>query len=651
MRRVLAAALAALVLWAPLADARALVVVAAFSGGSSSELGNPAENASYRSMGESVISIFRSMGLKQGVDYDVMAADSRAARTEFFRRGAVTYGFQTGLAETPGAVVKTYDAVIHVGLKNTASGTLYRPDSLMGRQSTTTYNRVPQVFIWYGSLSCAACSTGYGGDVTYMGSMGQVNRSGKDNSLRFRTAVNKVASLQTAGHLLGGYRVLIGASSGAGIIANQGVDGIGADPLIPAVWPDSLITGASDSAVVWAKLWQHLIDAGVDAKPTIYVQSNDYAASATNIAAIWTALAWADSLTGGGVFPSGQATAAINIRGGFSRGGQLGWPTSTGGMTNTDSTNFKATLDSLNALGVPITVAANPDSVASYPNEKEWWSRIGGISYSPWFPTGLLDSTSAGNQATSRNKLVDIYGLRRTRVAIGNTTGTADTSIASLLRVAFARCDSLWPYRVDRAVIAPLDDWSPRNISAMGQDSLLWAFHKAGARAVVSNRSIAFAQAGKPATTQQGASWQTDRIRLTYAPGEVVKLLSTATLDSGSVRFDSGTGQVGQAGAMRTFTFIEQWWRGFVGQRNDPTYAASGPTSGNGGATDSVYTRTPVLTVYASDLQSGLRADASTLPLRPGFHLIKEIVNASKVVNSYARRPLIRWVKTEDVQP
>jgi len=650
VKKLASALLAFLMLAQPVADVASAKVLIVEQRAEDDDNG-AAEGAALRDIRELPATILRMYGLRQGVDYDIVNGGMRGVNATNLRDGNVV--LRAGYAD---AVLKHYDAVILTckGSAGVSSG-MVRTDSLFKWQNTSRFNSVPMLFLELNGVGMAPSdSSGFGGDVTAMGTMGQVMYSTKHPSWRFRTGVNKVAGAYV--NPGGTRRVLIGASVGRSEGTQQDVGAVGYTAL-PCQWCDSVWTstpGTGDSAITWVRYMDHI----PGAKPTIYCQSNDYASVSVNIPAIWAGMAFLDSLTRGGVFGSAEPPSfGIMVPGVGSRGLATGWPWSTCGIPPDDTTNAYRTVDSLATLGVPIAFGApaNIDSITTYGRDiQRVMSASAQFSLFPFSRYGI-DTTAAaigaGRTATTKYQPLDIFGAWRNRTAIGDDSFAGkDSSLSSHVRFAFARHDSLYPGRVDHALYAPIDDWSPKNFCCIGQDSVFSAFARAGARAVVSNWRVQRAQVGKLQTQQQGAAWEARRVRAPYAFGGTnVNLLASAVVDSGAARFDNGTGQVGLHGGFETFKQIDRFWLSFIGMKSNHSYGYAGDAFN----TDSLWSRQRVLVVPFASLGSGSRADRSTLPTRPGWWYTKAIVNAVKVINDFgvAGRTYVTIKKVEDVQP
>ena len=216
-------------------------------------------------------------------------------------------------------------------------------------------------------------------------------------------------------------------------------------------------------------------------------------------------LAHLDSLTGGKVWEASTSKiplkAAITIDGAFTRNKRT-WSL---GFADADSTVIKASLDSLAALGVPVTVGVNVDSIAAYPYEVAWWNKLRGARFSPqaWSgvdrflqrtnnqPPAVDTSTQVYPVAGSGNWTlafpVDIFGRYRARAFYGDsaslhTVDGADSSIYQGLLAAKAIVKTYWPDRVSGLLMAARDDYSPYRYFPQTSwiDSLTYVIRKAG---------------------------------------------------------------------------------------------------------------------------------------------------------------------------
>ena len=648
MRRILALLLAV----ALASEASAKVLVIAHKQTNTDPIADPASWFGKQDQNYYVPSVLTALG----VDFDVIGASNSALKTEYCRTGTFVY---------EGGRTVTYDAIIHTGMYGPSSGRGYRPDSLtlIGASATQKYVRVPQIMMGYngGSLSeAAACSTlSSHYDLTSLTNTGQTNYAPTMPTVTYQGGIAKNAALTVGAYLWpGGVRVLMRAGIGAGWVEGSGYS--------PRTWPDSLwkrigtqspsAAAAEDSFVVMAKKLDNI--PSCNGAAYIIINDHDNCENYRDPVPFLAALAYADSLAGGGVLGSAKKSPlklAFQIRGAFSRGTQLGVPTSTGGMTETDSTNFIATIDSIAALGVPVTVGVNIDSLGFYANyDKRWWSRVPLAKYAVHQTTGTTDTTNVSGVggAASFQMPRDPLGRYRRRIAVGMSDWSDTSSIATLVRGCFWKLDSTFgASKVDRIVIAHGDDWSPVNGAALGRDSVIYAMSMGGARGLTVNPVASI-------TRGVGFDAYSSRDPLLYAPsrGPFKLLVTEGVADSGSVPWDNF---ISSGGYCKRFYFTERQWRGALQSINRGMYLTAASLYANDVATQQgteglkFMGTARIISIHCADLQSGLRSDAATIPLRPGWKTIKNMVNGARIINSfgYQGRKLIVFTYPEDIEP
>jgi len=385
------------------------------------------------------------------------------------------------------------------------------------------------------------------------------------------------------------------------------------------------------------------------------------------------ALARFDSLTGGQVFKK-PIKAAVVIKGGFERIGRR----FAGGSNDDDSTVVKASIDSLKALGVPLTVTVNVDSIASYPNEIAWWNTLGQARFAPVATTGLskyvaADTANVPNAAWSESRPVDIFGRFRTRsFYVPN-----DSSVYGGLKAAQDIAKTYGFNNLSKTVIAPLDDWSPRNMrwATQAYDSLLYAFRKAGYSAVLADvqrpEGSIFRIPAANRDRVQGwfgkQEWYRNKIdgeRFAVVghtgyniTGGSMNFMQKPDGDSASVPgFSYGSTLISTPTASNLA--LSRFWGGLLHDRWDD-YDWSGQndaTSGMGGYLDIRYSsadtfhgyrRASVLLVHVSDLGGVPNGP----PARPGWWAIKSIKRSFQAINAVAGRTVAVLGYPEDLEP
>ena len=107
-----------------------------------------------------------------------------------------------------------------------------------------------------------------------------------------------------------------------------------------------------------------------------------------------------------GVRPKGQIRLAVQIDGGWERNN---WRVpSSGGIDPVDTTGvLQASIDSLKALGIPIAVMVNCDSLNQYPNDKSWWARNPNFVYEVY--DAISTASAPASYALYKNQLAGFY--------------------------------------------------------------------------------------------------------------------------------------------------------------------------------------------------------------------------------------------------
>lgn len=608
---------------------------------------NPANEGDERC--QSVLELQRMVaGAIQRWGGDVDRVPCHVARTEYCRIGVMTLGSGAG------AYTRSYAAVIHVAYSSGASRAAagYRPDSLTLAAKPPL---VPQLYIATdGDFSnSASCSTGVAVPLGAPGGVASVRYLKSNPALKYQSGNDETVPLSSAALTSRGYRVLIGSSTSAAATEAQW-------PTVP--WPcvncDSAAFAASDTCQVWAKLNSNINGAS----PCVFVEPSHFTAQSADPIPMLGALAWVDSLTKHALFPDSTfkpIRIAIRISGGWRRNAR----TVAGGISPDDSTALIASIDSLASLGVPFSVGVNMDSLGAYPSDKTWWARAGKAHYSPENWDGISDSTKSGAFSGSVGATwqlpVDPLGRFRARIFRGDGSGAGrDTSLETLVRANFWRCDSTFRGLTDHALFAADDDWVPlgmRTYSGWRPDSLVSSLADAGVRVLVvntrDNRSEPWFAPHNPKALGIAERW----IATPYSAKGVTRLPIVGTAgsaDSGSAIFDRG-GSLAGAGGQKHYRYVESLWRGVLMGGTRASY--SGDENGNGGGYavvgDSLDSGAHILTIHAADLGSGTRADAATLPTRPGWWQIKNLVNGARIVNALAGRTMIDIVYPEQVEP
>lgn len=646
----LLAVLLALCLATPSLAARALVVVPR----TTNEVGIDPLSANDVSQMNSLREVAFGWLNTLGIEHDAVPAN--VAKTEFCRSGVVTYNFGTSAAYT-----KSYDVVIHLldNLYNNAPLS-YRPDSLF---SSTKAPAVPQLIFsrsynWTASPNCCSLSVtkssaGYNtglnwqGQTVYGPGFKFPRRSTNLDGYSFN-------GVQPSGATVRGYLFQkANASFAQEVSPTEGA---------PCMDCDSVLAGvATDGDTTSVFSVQHNKYLGADntdpAQPLVVCDfaHNPFDQADPSVALM--GLAIADSLVGGGLITK-PLKLGIYITGGLRRGARTAW----GGISPDDSTNFKASLDSLASLHVPITVgiSVDPDTLSNREGDFAWYRRLGGMArYAPENYHFIGDTTLTGPAGASYTSPTDFLGRLRKRAQFGDSTYHSvmgsDSSVQALTRAAFNKLRTL-NLPLDMALVPPLFDHVPLRPVADG-DSAHYGVYKAGVRSVVFDVSAA-ASYGAQANVRTRVT--TSRFARVGSTTDRIAVLGAVTLDQ-----DSSAARWAHGLSVDAYTFTEQWgasvehfWDSVVGAR--PTGAdnllsggdASQATGRRSDVDNAVldYGRARVFVIAASDLGSGVRSDASTRPTRPGWWAVKSIVHAAKLANGFGRT-VVTFDKLESLEP
>lgn len=164
-----------------------------------------------------------------------------------------------------------------------------------------------------------------------------------------------------------------------------------------------------------------------------------------------------------------------------------------------DSVFFKSSIDSLATLPIPYTIGVNVDSVANYPYERAWWSRLPNRKFTveSWNAVSKPSTTDTAGVVWQP----DIFGKVRTRTlfpatgrSIGARCPAGDTSLTCLLTYARNKLafNGLTP--LSRALLGPESDYLPKNFTAANMptwDSLGVALLAAGYSHIIANADAA----------------------------------------------------------------------------------------------------------------------------------------------------------------
>jgi hypothetical protein len=408
-----------------------------------------------------------------------------------------------------------------------------------------------------------------------------------------------------------------------------------------------------------------------------------------DFAVILAALARLDSLvraSGAGKKVLGDKVIKIApvIYGGLARGERHAWksPGSAQGILDADTSAFYAILDSLDALGIPVTFAVNPDSASSYARDIIKLKSVRAARFTPQVWNGIADSTKAGGQ-DAKYRPVDVFGRYRNRTAMGDGSGVgADTgSVYTLAKSALRITDSLFAGRVSRVAVAPDDDWSPLNTDGVLHgsnrvpiDSVLYALQQAGFVGIVSDAQDPDASGMKrtgPAASNPRGFYNRQQL---FSSGSVAGLRNFKILThtgysimGGRAQSHLGTDSTGTSGGWLGVIYRElsRAWSGALLQ-SDNSYDTWPYDDINTAQAvrsyDNIHMRKVDRTqaafgrpVVKGNIYRISCADLSGVPNGPpaanGYHVLKAMRNAMITINKLAGRTVVTFAYPEDIEP
>lgn len=509
MRRAVAVA-ALLLLASPCLAVPARLLTVTHDDNASTPVANEAELNSNR-----MNRIFAEICRRWGVSTSFIGA--RQIKTIESSTGGVVRG-----RGTSSAFVDQYDAVAHISpVIGAALGTSYRADSTLriayppgaATGGPTAY----QLFLlgdYYGTVSggqmrvtdATCCSTGVS-EPTQQASpinptANAMYRAGTYNAF-ISSGTYQMALRLNPTTPAGGIRKFI--SSGAYCHTSVAINPSPHN----AVWLDSVLvwspatTAGGDTVQMWSRLYNESPTTYPNAKEATFVYFDGIGAPEDSALVgllaqsaevdpnlMLCGLAHIDSLLDHRLITKTR-TVGVEIIGLCSRGARLG----ARGFFAADSSVAYATMDSIRSLGIPVLygVNADPDSMAAYSRDLIVALRNPMAKFTPMTWTGV-DSTAAQNGgATKQHRPRDVWGMYRSRFAYGDGSCTGkDSSLTCGLIGQREVLDSVLIVltgnashgRLSATLIAPLDDWSPKNVRGVGNgpwvDSLVYAMRTAG---------------------------------------------------------------------------------------------------------------------------------------------------------------------------
>jgi len=676
-----------------------------------------------------VTSILRATGAREGADYRLIRNDQ--TKTEWLRTGDQVWngGLVSG---TPalGAYVEHFDAVIstykHASISGQITGSA-RSDSLtLWNVQNRTGAAVPVLQLR--DNSSQVCCGQQQWEVTASDSSGA---SGTESGLGYAKLIHfrgQDAPYWGASYMEGGInpyetgdlrRILTSDPMPFGYHFQRGStddDGGGA---AACKWCDSMVVNSEADTLI---LWERQYDKNPNKVSTSGARTMVFASAWGGGSAIdslgnadgtsWTpptegdwatiliGLARLDSLVradtlngvkrGGRVLGDKTIKIAPVVYGGLARGSRHSWksPGSAQGIFPPDTSAFYAILDSLDALGIPITFAVNVDSADSYDRDIIKLKSVKNAHFTPQIWNGVADTAVAGGQ-DAKYRPVDVFGRWRPRTAVGDLSGLgADSSMAALLKSSLRMTDSIFgKNRVSRIAVAPDDDWSPENlrIPASGfantsVDSIVLAIQAAGFHGVVANGQDPDARytklsSGPSANNPRGALWTQgfytgggikDFKVLTHSGFSVMggRAQRAAFADSVNNRptnvADFWFTDLSRlwAGALLDFDYAYDTWAYDTGISAGDTIRSYDGIQLN--RNDRVQAQAPtmrpvvkasVFRLSCGDLSGVPYGGPGGAPAANGYWVLKSAANAMRIINRLAGRTVIRFAYPDEIEP
>jgi hypothetical protein len=474
--------------------------------------------------------------------------------------------------------------------------------------------------------------------------------------------------------------------------------------------PDSLVftpTAASDSMVVWDRLWKfnNTYSASLQtAKTVTYCDWGGNGASDDSLSANVTGmhksvsegtfstllfgLAHYDSLVyaaSGKRLINKPIQFAVVVEGGLSRGLRRG----ARGIAPGDTALYYTDLDSLAKWGVPITFAVNPESAAAYPADVIHMMKNGQARFTPQVWNGVDKVTATTIIASGHAR--DVFGRRQPRAIFGDSSFTrpvsatyngADTSFVTMQRWAQARNDSIFGGgRRSACLVAPEDDWSPLGATQSVIDSLFYAARQLGYTTIVADGQRATANVFGVGCRAEGDTlgWYNKQAR--YPTKNFV-----GQYDGGSFNVLCHNGFILQGGARQIWCFTatatdttSNWANSSLSTTSSPDEARAwmgicGSTSnydhdvfqwdGQGLAgnvpnwdgvayrhEDRIRDAAPPIKGYVVRVNASALSGDPANPARVGFWLIRDLWTAAQEINRAAGHTVVLMTYPEYVDP
>ena len=613
-----------------------------------------------------------------GVQYDVVRSD--ALTTAQVAAGSATFG----------GVTRTYDAVIVTNFtKGTAAATYtvgFEPDklSLVANKPTIPVLIVSAYWAINGFVQSSSCSLGVVNSVgapfsTFPGTGNGFTRSVyvTGYSEPWKTHDGMFPMRVVPGTMSNG--VMLRPLVQAAISNASGAAGAGT-----CTDCDGMTRAAADSSVLW-RLSRTDADGDETGAPIFVCFPNlNGTSTASNFSSGLMAMAVAalDSATRmNGYDPTTNTwltgspapkvigskpgwnprrlAIALTHAGGHSSGAAESFDGESGGAfaagAANDSATFKASLDSLNTLGIPLTMFYNADrdTVAAYPNELGWYKGVRLAKFSPALTRGMWTSQAGTLGGNALMRPTDVWGRLRNRWLYSSDCDTDTGSVFCNLTRIKAYNDSLFAGRTVRTLYAPAWDWIPSNYTRAflpTRDSLVTIAVLAGFNSLIVSPEATEQSPGASYNLQSGggavfSTSATNPLGLFNNEQRVAAYRDFSKTDyAGTFNFPASRGRWGEAASQNLGGGASHWW-------SDEFLWGALSTAGPWFIADYPYyyhnfkTRLSILEVPVS-LLAGTTAGSNK---RYGWWHIKSTVNQVKAMNRLAGRSVVVWSYTDEL--
>ena len=377
---------------------------------------------------------------------------------------------------------------------------------------------------------------------------------------------------------------------------------------------------------------------------------------------LWMGVAMLDSASGGNVLGSSvrPRQVAIQVSGVCRRKNSL---TAADAISPSDTVSFKASADSLDALGVPIIYGVCVDSMASYPSDLRYLKTKSNARFAVERWNGTTFSLHGADSALSAN----VGASRVDRVLMGSTNNWTTTEMR-------------WRHQYANGLYSAPD--SLALVTLTDADSIAWVIAVNGFRGVSQDAEADSAISGTSAPGTWTAMQREVPLRSLYSRKPAASILGLTFPGYNPRGGTQGNGRDRQQFVLNTSgenifvdsmivthyversmwgMFMPYWFPPVVVQDRPFIFNTAAATfnglnaqafcepylTGTIGRNALLMTGTNLVRVTASSLGSGDGGTAA--PNRPGWFQIKYFVNQCKAINRLGGRTLIAIVNPDQI--